>query len=277
VAKKDAPKSAGKASKTAASSDAAAPSGAGSDAPSDRPRKKKAQQVAVGPDSFIDRVQPHIAKIAIGMLALFVVLGGWVGWRWYKHRGANKDTLRLARALEITQRDVVPTGEQPAPPATGDVTYPSNKERAEAALGAIDKVHKVGGALTGLDQAALLVDAGKLDEAEKLYQSLSGQPGLDGVLAREGLGYVAEARAAATKDSAEQQKLLEQALAAFKSMQPDDGGPRRDYALYDQARILAQLNRPGEARDLLQQALKAVPQSEIEHDIKARLALLEAP
>jgi tetratricopeptide (TPR) repeat protein len=290
VAKKDAPKSAGKASsKAGAKSDAkaddaagsgdAARSGDASGAPAgDRPKKKKkAQQVAIGPDSFIDRVQPHIAKIAVGMIALFVVLGGWVGWRWWKHRGETKDTVQLAQALDIAQRDVVAPGDQPTPPTSTDVTYPSDKERAEAALGALARVKKVGGPLTDLDRAALLMDAGKLDDAGKAYQAISGQPGLDGVLAREGLGYVAEARAALTKDAAEQQKLLEQALAAFKSMQPDDDGPRRDYALYDQARILDQMNRHAEARDLLNQALELAPQSEIAPDIKARLALLEAP
>src|SRR5262249_48599157 len=123
-------------------------------------------------------------------------------------------------------------------------------------------------------RAGLLMDAGKLDDAEALYRAHTGDPGTDGVMAREGLGFVFEARAAASKDAAEQDKLYHQALDAFKDEQPDDTGPRRGFALYHQARILVQLNKPADAKAALDAALKAVPESEIKQEIQQRLALL---
>jgi tetratricopeptide (TPR) repeat protein len=240
--------------------------------------KRKAPEPVHGPDSLMDRILPHIKKIAVGGIALFAVIGIYVGWRYMKSRGQAKDTMRLNAALAIAQAPIVAADATPPakPKADNEKTYPSAAERATAALA---ELSQAGGASekSALYQAALLMDAGKLDDAEKVYKAHSGDEGLDGALAREGVGYVLEARAAASKDAAEQQKLLEQALEAFKQMQPDDKGPRRDYALYDQARILAQLNKRAEAKATLEAALKASPESEIKGDIQAQIARVEGP
>lgn len=238
------------------------------------PKKHGVPVPVAGPDSFMDRVQPHIKKIAIGALALFLVIGVFVGMRWMKNRTSAKNTAKVNAALGIEKAPIVAAG-QPAPP-TADKTYPTEKDRALAALA---ELGQAGGAAdkSALYEAALMMDAGKLDDADKVYKAHTGDAGLDGVLAREGVGYVAEARAAATKDAAEQEKQLQQALDAFKAMQPDDKGARRDYALYDQARILAQLGKRAEAKAALDAALVAAPRSEIKSDIEARLALLEGP
>jgi tetratricopeptide (TPR) repeat protein len=238
---------------------------------------KKAQPVPVhGPDSFIDRLQPHIKQIAVGALALFLVIGGYVTWSWMKSRGAAKDTAKLAAGLDLARAKIesTPTTPGPGDPPSKEQSFASAKDRAAAAADAFAQ----GGGVAkknALYEASLLVDAGKLDQAEALYRDHAQDPGVDGALAREGMGYVLEARAAAAKDPAEQQKLYEQALDAFKQVQPDDKGPRRDYALYDQARVLKQLNKRAEARTALDQALKAAPNSEIKTDIEAQLAQLE--
>jgi hypothetical protein len=246
--------------------------------------KKKAphEPVAIhGPDSVIDRLYPHIKKIAWGAVALFVVIGGYVGWRWMKNRHAAKDTTKLSAALLIANAKIVEPGQTPppvdpkAPPST-DPTYPSAKDRATAAAAALADAGRIADK-NALYRASLLMDAGKLDDAAAVYKDHVGDAGVDGELAREGLGYVAEAKAAASKDPAEQQKLYEQALDAYKAAQPDEQGPRRDYALYDQARMLSQLNKRAEAKAALDAALKFAPKSQIKSDIEARLALLEGP
>lgn len=262
------------AAKPAAKADPAAPAATATAAPGS---SKKGQPVPIhGPDSVIDRLQPYIKHIAIGAIALFLVIGGYVTWSWMRRRGEAKDTIKLAAGLDLARARVGAAPDDPKAPPSKEPTFATAKERASAAA---DALGKAGGAAkrNALYTASLYMDAGKLDEAEALYKDHAGDPGLDGALAREGLGYVIEARAAAAKDPAEQQKLYAQALDAFKQVQPDDKGPRRDYALYDQARMLVQLDKRGEAKAALDQALKAVPKSEIKSDIDARLALLEAP
>ena len=240
---------------------------------------KRAQPVPIhGPDSLIDRLYPHIKKIAFGAIALFVVIGVFVGYRYFKRRGESKNTDALSTALTIARSKVgtAPEPKDPKAPPPTEQTYPTAKDRATAAA---DAFGKAGGAArkNAVYQASLLIDAGKLDEAEALYKAHTGDAGLDGALAREGLGYVYEARAAAAKDAAEQQKLYEQALDAYKQVQLDDKGPRRDYALYDQARMLRQLGKKAEAKAALDKALEVAPKTEIKGDIEAQLALVVAP
>jgi tetratricopeptide (TPR) repeat protein len=233
-----------------------------------------------GPESFADRLRPHIKKIAAGAGALAVVLGLFYTWRWMKNRKAASHTGDLAGAVELGQRPVLAPDPakpvDPTKPAPVDEKppYPSVKARAEAVLDQLDNA----GGLADADplyHAALLMDAGRLDEAAAIYAAHAGDAGLIGVRAREGQGYAIEARAAASKDSGEQQKLLEQALTVFKTMQPDDKGARADYAHYHIGRLLAQLNRTGEAKAELDKALELVPESEIKGDITARRALVE--
>ncbi|MCE9575239.1 MAG: hypothetical protein K8W52_18965 [Deltaproteobacteria bacterium] len=233
-----------------------------------------------GPESLADRLRPHIKKIGAGALALAGVLGAFYTWRWMSNRKAATHSVALASAVDLAQRGVeAPDPAKPAPAApdaTKPKTFPTVKDRAQAALTALDDA----GGLAEADplyRAALLMDAGRLDEATAIYAAHATDAGLDGVRAREGQGYAAEARAAATKDSAEQQKLLEQALAVFKTMQPDDKGPRADYAHYHVARVLAQLGRNAEAKAELTKALELAPESDIKDDITARLALVDVP
>src|SRR5207237_832735 len=120
-----------------------------------------------------------------------------------KSRGAAKDTVKLSAALQIAQAKIVAPGETPpvdpkAPPST-EPTFPSTKERAAAAAAALADAGRPADK-NALYRAGLLFDAGKLDDAAAAYQAHAGDGGLDGALAREGLGYVAEQRAAAAKD-----------------------------------------------------------------------------
>ena len=101
------------------------------------------------------------------------------------------------------------------------------------------------------------MQAGKLDEAIAEYKQGPDGKGLDGVLAREGLGIALETKAQAEKDAAARQKGLEEALAVFKTMQPDEKGPRHAYALYHQGRILALLGKNAEAKAAFEKAKDA--------------------
>jgi len=252
-------------------------------------RGKPATPVAVGGDALVDRILPHLRKIIVGVVAGAVVLAAVFGWRSWREREAQKATNELAEALDVLHRKVdepKPAADdkakpddktKPAPDETKStgVTYPSPQARAEAAANALRQAGEVRGAARLLE-GNLLLEAGKLADAEAVYRSGATGPSLEAVLSREGLGYVAEARADAAKEPAERQKLLEAALAAFRAVQPDDKGPRRDYALYHEARILTLLDQRAEARAALEKALAIAPKSDLEIDIQQRLAHLEA-
>jgi tetratricopeptide (TPR) repeat protein len=107
-------------------------------------------------------------------------------------------------------------------------------------------------------KGAMLMQAGKLDDAVAEYRKGTAHLGIEGVLAREGLGLALEAKALAG-DKASRQKGLEDALAAFQQMQPDDKGPRYAYAQYHQGRMLApgMLGKPAEARAAFEKAKAA--------------------
>jgi len=98
------------------------------------------------------------------------------------------------------------------------------------------------------------------------------------VLSREGLGLALEAKASAEKDPAARQKGLEEALAAFNAMQPDEAGARRAYALYHQARIQLLLGKRADAKALFEKAKTANKDAdrEIADLIEKRLAALGA-
>jgi tetratricopeptide (TPR) repeat protein len=245
-------------------------------------RSKATTPVAIGTDSFVDKVLPHVKKIVAGAAALAVVLIAYFTWDWIKARKAAAATDELAAAFDLLHRPVDPPappaepGAEPPPPKPAGAlpTFPTRVARAEATVAALAK--------TDLDpssrllEANLLLQTGKLDQADAVYRTLAGGTALENILAREGLGYVAEAKAAAAKDPAERQRLLEAALAAFRAIQPDDKGARRDYALYHEARILTLLDQRAEAKAALEKALAVVPDSAIEIDIQQRLAQLEA-
>jgi predicted RNA polymerase sigma factor len=78
------------------------------------------------------------------------------------------------------------------------------------------------------------------------------------------------------KDAGARQKGLEEALAVFQSMQPDDKGPRHAYALYHQGRILALLGKTAEAKARLEKAKELGKDTTLAELIDERLAGLGA-
>ncbi|HVK72965.1 MAG TPA: hypothetical protein VM734_06575 [Kofleriaceae bacterium] len=232
----------------------------------------KVTAVHVGGESLADRLVPHLKKIAFALVALAAILTAFFTYRWWSHSRAEKATDRLARALELGDRPVIP----------GDMNLPgmpehfkTQAERANAALAELAKAGSVRDA-AGLYEAHMLVQAGKLDEALARYRKLGGAGGVDGAVAREGVGVVLETQASAAQEPAQRQKLLEDALAAFRAVQPDDKGPRRDYALYHEARVLEEMGKPAEAIAQLKKALTVSPETPLRGAIEMRLSGLGA-
>lgn len=228
--------------------------------------------VHIGGESLVDRILPHIKKVLIGAVFIAVILSVVFAVRWWKHRGQETDTAKVAAVLAVGERPIVPKGDNPDPKVASTPSFVSTAERGNAVLAEITKhgATNIGHAYRG----AALLDAGKLDEAIAEYRAGTSAKDLDGVLAREGLGLALEAKAAADKDPTARQKLYEESLAAFVAMQPVADGPRHAYALYHQGRLLALLGKRAEAKAAFEKAKELAAGLDLGELIEQRLASL---
>lgn len=229
--------------------------------------------VHIGGESIADRLLPHLKKILIFFVVIAVVISGVLMVRWRKHVGQERETAKLAKVLEVARR---PVGPEPMafpgePPPRKEERFTDAKARADAVLDAMAKEGADGGPAY---RGAMLLDAGKVDEAIAAYRK--GQPlgGLEGVLAREGLGIALETKATQEKDPAARQKLLEEALAAFGTMQPEEAGPRRAYMHYHQGRVNLTLGKREEAKAAFEKAKQLGESTELPDLIDRRLATM---
>lgn len=202
--------------------------------------------VQIGGESLVDRLRPHIKEILVGALVLAAVISVIFIVAWFRERKHVAATEQLAVALDLAQQPTRGADEKLDPKKP---TFANAKERAEALLG------KEGTAAAGpAYRGALLLDAGKIDDAIAEYRKGTADKSLLGVLAREGLGLALEAKAAAEKDPGARQKGYEESLAAFAAMQTEESGPRRAFALYHQGRLQLLLGKRAEAKKLFEEA-----------------------
>ena len=227
--------------------------------------------VQLGGESLLDRLLPHVKKIMWSLVALSAILAVYFTIRHFQDRKEEKETEKLQAVLDVASHEVRSPNE-PADPKSKDVTYGSEKERADAVLDALAKANTDAAGPTY--KASMLLQAGKIDEAITEYKRAQGKPGLDGVLAREGLGISLEMKAEAEKDPAARQKGLEDALASFRTMQPDPNGARYAFALYHQGRILSILGKNDEAKQTLEKAKEAGKGTEVVELADQRIASL---
>jgi hypothetical protein len=226
--------------------------------------------VQLGGESLLDRLLPHMKKIVIAIGITAAILTVVFTIRHFRERGRQKETNKLLKVVSISQREVRSPGAEPDPQAK-EVTYATNKERADAVLA---ELAKEGASTGGTFKASLLIQAGRVDDAIAEYRKHTVGKTLDAVLAREGLGIALEMKAEKEKDAAARQKGLEEALAAFQSMQPDEKGPRHAYALYHEGRILAQLGKTADAKAKLEKAKELGANTKLPELIEERLAML---
>jgi predicted negative regulator of RcsB-dependent stress response len=231
--------------------------------------------VRVEEEALLERLKPHAKKMAVILAAGIVILLVVMVVVYFKDRGQEGRTAKLAAVLDVASVPVDPAAAKAKDDKRmGPKPYASDTERANAVL---DAMAKQGGDLAPTYRATALVDAGKIDEAIEEYKEDEHAAGLNGVLAREGLGLALEARADQHKgDAAARQKDLEAALAEFKAMQPLDNGPRRAYALYHQGRVLEELGKKADAKAAFDKAKELGKDTELPQLIDERLARLGA-
>ena len=230
--------------------------------------------VHIGGESILDRILPHMKQIIIAVVVAAVVLMVIFFIRWMQERKEKAETRKLDDILEVAREPIRAKDAKPDPksPSFGDA-----KERGGAVLAEIAKQD------TGIAGHAFrggqLLDVGKIDDAIAEYRQGTSDKTIEGVMCREGLGLALEAKATAEKDPAARQKGLEDALAAFAAMQPDENGMRRAYALYHQGRIQLLLTKRAEAKALFEKAKEAnknASDRDLADLIEKRLAALGA-
>src|SRR5262245_59842903 len=92
----------------------------------------------LGGESLLERLIPHMKKIAITLGVAALVLTVIFTIRHFKERGREKETDKLAGVLEVASREVRGAGAQPDPKAK-EPTFATNKERASSVLDALGK------------------------------------------------------------------------------------------------------------------------------------------
>jgi hypothetical protein len=219
--------------------------------------------VHIGGESLIDRVLPHLKKIMVGSVILAVVLTGVFAVKWWRERKREKATQGIAIVLELANRPVIAKPD----PKIAIPSFTSTKDRAAAVLAALDS--------EGVDlgpsfRAGFLLDNGQYDAAIAEYESCRSRDDIQGVLCREDLGIAQEAMALAG-DASGKQAGFEKALETFKTMQPDDQGPRYAYALYHQGRLNITLTKFDDARALLEKAKALAANTDLATLINRRL------
>jgi len=243
-----------------------------------------------GVTKIAEKLRPYAWRIAVLIVVVTIGIVSFTTYRWWKERKAKKATAMFVEAVEISRRAIEPPGAEPAEPPGDEpqepeedkpVTYESAAARDEAELKELESLRKKY-AGTGVVSEARLLEASKLaevgryDEALSLYKAYAAGEGsaLLRAVAREGIGYALEAKALATDDATAREKGLREALTAFRNVQPKEDGPRRDYALYHEGRILATLDERDQAISAFQKVLAIEPPSPLTDEVNARLAAL---
>jgi hypothetical protein len=158
------------------------------DKPEVMPKKfEPPKPVQLGGESLLDRILPHIKKIAISTIILAVLISMFFGYKACQRNKQAKGTEKVAAVLDVAQKPVLPPGMPPDPKIPA---YASDKEKAEKVL---EEMAKQDTESTGpAFRASMLVDAGKLDEAIGVYRTCDDGKEIENVLCREGLGIALE-------------------------------------------------------------------------------------
>lgn len=237
------------------------------------------QAVYIGGESLADRILPHAKKIllAIGVGAL--IIGVFLFYQFWQHRKKQKATDALMAALAENRLDIEEPDENAEPPDPDlpppPRTHATETDRAAATLAALAKVEGDHRSAVALLEAQLLLETGNRDGANAIYQKAAKRKDIEGVLAREGLAYTAEAAALEQPPGEARDAGLRDALELYRAAQPDEEGPRRAYVYYNEGRLLALLGDKAGAKAAFDKALE-VASAELEPAIEVRLAQLEA-
>jgi hypothetical protein len=244
--------------------------------------KKLSKRELKQPDQFVGFWQIASAQLAqfaarnakvlvVGISAIATVSVGIVVMSYVAEGRAARASAALDRVNRIENAELAPAG---SPMKTDGIPrFPTEKERAEGALAALDG-HWSSSRVPLSDEASLVrgslfLDLGRADEAQALYEKLLNdrlEPRLR-FLAREGLGYAFERKG-----------KLPEAQATFAKLGTDAtslGDFYKDRARYHEARMAELQGNPAQATKIYHEVLEKSPTTSLREEISNRLALLE--
>ena len=218
----------------------------------------------------LDARRREILPIAIAVIAIVVVVGGFLAWR--ASRDAKAQNL-LASALVVAEAPVY----APPPPAPGSPapvqppgTYRTERERLEAALprlqAAADAYPDSDAGLTARYRlAASLAELGRFAEAEQRYQEVVQKAGSGSIYKQTARLGVGEAQLAQGKGDA--------AMATFKELSSDTNSHLPvDGVLMQLGRAALIAGKKDEATRAFTRVVDEFPQSLYASEAKEKLA-----
>jgi TolA-binding protein len=222
---------------------------------------------------MIDQRRNEITVIAVAVIAVAVIVGGFLAWRASRE---GKAQALLASALVIADAPIYtppPAAPGSAPPVQPQGTYRTERERTEAAIPrlqvAADAYPNSDAGMTARYRlAASLAEAGRFAEAEQRYQEVIQKAGSRSIYrntARLGLG---EAQLAQGKADA--------AIATFKELSSDTNSPLPvDGILMQLGRAALVAGKKDEASRAFTRVVDEFPQSLYVSEAKEKLAELK--
>jgi hypothetical protein len=229
------------------------------------------------PDEFVsfwqkayDKAAPYGRAIGLTILGgLVVVIAAW-GFDHFASGKRQDATDAFGRAVRIAEGELI-TDENPAKPDTDKVArFKTEKDRSEAVLAELDKIDQGSDVAlrSQLFRAGVLYDLGRFADAEAAYKKYLDKSSADDplrFLAREGVGLCAEGAG-----------RLDDALAAFRDLEPKNGDFYRDQALYDQGRVLTKKGDAKGAEAVYKDLLAKSPQTPLRDEVATRLTAMGA-
>jgi predicted negative regulator of RcsB-dependent stress response len=212
----------------------------------------------------------HVRSIVYAAVAVIVILA--LGFAFYSYRNHRQEAASqaLSKATKVYQAPVVATGSKPADAEAP--SFPTDEARRAAAKTALEKVRSDYGStdaadVAGLYLAQLAADAGKLDEARKLWN--------DFVDAHKGSMLAAESRLNVLALDRKQGKAEDVVKELRAMLEKGDAPLPQDVILHELAATLEQLHRPQEAIQSYQRILDEFPQSPFRSDAQQKVSALD--
>ena len=217
-------------------------------------------------------IEHHRGTFGVIVTVVVVVVGGGLGYLYWqgKHEADGSALLAQAFAAEhghVSDKDKEEDDDDTSTPARQ--LYPTFKSVGDRQGAALAKYRDVESKYAGtgaailarLGEAGLLLDKGDAKGATQAYEDVkrSALSQADAEVrgrALEGLGFADEL--SAQTDAANAQKHLDDALAAFKSLEQVDVKGFKELGLYHQARVLQAKGEKDKAIELLKDVHKRV-------------------
>lgn len=222
---------------------------------------------------MVEQRRKEIMVIVIAVIAVAVVIGGYLTWR--ASRDSKAQTL-LASALAVSEAPVYtppPPAPGSAPPVQPPGTFRTERERLDAALPRLQAAADAypdseAGITARFHLAATLAELGRFAEAEQRYQEVvqkAGSKSLYRQTARLGVG---EAQLAQGKGDA--------AIATFKDLSTDGNSPLPvDGVLMQLGRAALVAGKSDEATRAFTRVVDEFPQSLYVTEAREKLAGLK--